>query len=361
MVVLAIVLASMAGSELPAQEAGKAATKRAGAATRPDPATLAKLAEPLASVNGSVITRGEVLRLLRQYPVPPGGEQRFYEGAVELLIGTRLLAQFLNEQRVAVPQQDVDAQIAEQERALTQAGTTLAAALAESGTTLEKLKDEIRSTLQWEKYLREKATDAELRKYLDQNKDAFNGSQVRASHILILVDPDASEEVKEKARQKALAIKQEIESGKIDFATAANRYSEDPANRDQPSGGDLGVFSRKGKYLEDFSAAAFALDKVGAISEPVLTEYGYHLIQLTDKRAGEPITFEQARPAVMRQYAIDQQGAIVAQQRKAAKVEIKPMPPDLFAKPAAPESAKPAGGAEQPKTEPAAKTENPTG
>jgi parvulin-like peptidyl-prolyl isomerase len=306
----------------------------AASAVSPDPAALAKLAEPVATVNGDTVTRGEVIQLLRQYPIPTGGEQRYYEGAVELLANSRLLSQFLNAQRVAVPQSEVDAQISEQQKVLAQNNSSLEAALMESGTSLEKLKDEIRRTLQWRKYVLDKATDAELKKYLDQNKAAFDGSQIRASHILLSVEPDASEDLKEKARQKAAAIKKEIEEGKLTFQEAANKHSEDPANKEQPNGGDLGVFPRKGKYLEDFAAAAFALPRVGAISDPVMTEYGCHLIQLTARKEGEPVNFDQVKDRVLSQYAVDLQANIVAEERKKAKIELKPMPVDFFAKPA---------------------------
>jgi parvulin-like peptidyl-prolyl isomerase len=280
--------------------------------------------------------------------VPAGGEQRYYEGALELLVNRSLLSHFLKAQGVVVPEADVDARVGEQEQRFAQNNSSLAGALGAEGISLDRFKNEIRVSLQWNKFLTEKATDAELRRFFDVNRDAFNNSQVRASHILFSIDPDASEEIKDKARQRALEVKKEIESGKIAFAAAANKYSDDPANKEQPNGGDLGFFPRKGRYLEDFSAAAFAMKDVGAVSDPVLTDFGYHLIQLTDRKEGEAVAFEQIKDDVRRLYGGELQAAVARAERKTAKIEIKPMPSDLFG----PSSAAPAAAAPKDATAP---------
>ncbi len=173
-----------------------------------------------------------------------------------------------------------------------------------------------------------RATDAELKKYTEQNKDVFNGTLVRASHILASVDPDASAEEKQKARQKLQAIKQQITSGQISFADAANKYSEDPGNQAKPSGGDLDFFPRKGHFIEPFAQAAFSMRK-GEISDPIETEYGFHLIQVTDRREGKPVEFESAKPQILNTYAADLQEQIVGSRREKADIKVQPMPPGL--------------------------------
>jgi peptidyl-prolyl cis-trans isomerase C len=175
----------------------------------------------------------------------------------------------------------------------------------------------------------EKATDAELQDYLKKNADVFSGTLVRASHILLKVPPKASPEEKEVARQKLAQIKKEIESKKLAFADAANKYSEDDGNVAQPSGGDLGFFPRKGQFIEPFAKAAFGMKK-GEISDPVETEYGLHLIYLADRKEGATVDFEKVKNDVLNQYAADMQTELVENERKSAKIDIKPMPPDLF-------------------------------
>jgi peptidyl-prolyl cis-trans isomerase C len=99
------------------------------------------------------------------------------------------------------------------------------------------------------------------------NKSYVNITEVRASHILV------------KTKEEALKIKQDIAQGKITFADAAKKYSACPSGK---SGGDLGYFSR-GQMVKPFEDAAFSLKK-GTVSEPVKTQFGYHLIVVTGQR-----------------------------------------------------------------------------
>ena len=73
-------------------------------------------------------------------------------------------------------------------------------------------------------------SEATLRKYLADHRDFFSNTQVRASHIMIRVEPNAGPAEKEKVKQKLLKVKKEVEDGTLTFAAAANKYSEDAAN-----------------------------------------------------------------------------------------------------------------------------------
>lgn len=100
--------------------------------------------------------------------------------------------------------------------------------------------------------------------YFNPNLDVH---EVRASHILV------------KTRPEAVKIKKEIESGRISFEDAAREYSLCPSGQ---NGGDLGYFNRK-QMVQQFSDTAFDL-KVGQISDPVGTKFGWHIIKTTGKR-----------------------------------------------------------------------------
>ena len=100
--------------------------------------------------------------------------------------------------------------------------------------------------------------------YFNPNLDVH---EVRASHILV------------KTRPEAVKIKKEIESGQISFEDAAREYSLCPSGQ---NGGDLGYFNRK-QMVQQFSDTAFDL-KVGQISDPVGTKFGWHIIRTTAKR-----------------------------------------------------------------------------
>ena len=302
------------------------------AAVNPAAATQAKtvdLNESVASVNSQAISKRELLKLLSQFQIPPGSEQRAFDSGIELLVNTKLLEQFLGKAKLSVTKADVEKTINSERTRLEQAGGSLEKALAETNTTVDELRAEITKSLQWRAYVTEKATDPELQDYLKKNADVFSGTLVKASHVLLKVDPKASPEDKQKIAQKLQAIKQEIDSKKITFADAANKYSEDDGNVAQPSGGDLGFFPRRGQFIEPFAKAAFALKK-GEVSNPVETEYGQHLIYVTDRKEGATVEFDKAKNDILNQYAAELQSQIVEAERTNAKIEVKPMPADLF-------------------------------
>lgn len=297
----------------------------------------AVLKQPMATVNGDVITRRELLNFLSRYQVPQGNEEQIYHDAMETLVNTHLVNEFLVRQRINVSEEKINAQIAVLEKQLKQDGTDLKTELAKGITTEAELRTELGNRVRWIDYLDSKATDAELKRFAASHKDLFGGTQVKASHILLRVDPKASAEEKEKVRQKLLQLKKDIEAGKVSFAEAANKHSEDPANS-EGAGGNVGYFALSSGFIEEFATAAFKLPK-GTISELVETPYGLHLIQVTDRKEGNPFDFEQNKVYVKQMYAADLQKTILTAERKTAKIEIKPMPTDLFPPAPAPAAA----------------------
>jgi peptidyl-prolyl cis-trans isomerase C len=336
--------AAIAGGQTPSTgQPAKAATK---AAVPPRPAILDQV---LATVNGEKIIREDLYRMLEATGIPPGAddEQSIYRIGIDGLVNSKLVKQYLKKQpSVAVSDKDVDAEFTNFSEMLKKDGQDVHVALASHGITVVQVRDDIRSRLSWNKYIEAVSTDANLKKYVADNKDVFNKTQVQASHIVIRVEPDASLADKEKAKQKLVAIKKEIDSNKISFADAANKYSEDEGNKSSPRGGDLGYFVRRGQFNDQFTAAAFALKK-GAVSEPVETPFGYHLILVTDRKEGTPVDFEQNKLLIRNEYSGDVHERIVAAERKTAKIKVEPMPADLFPKAQPPQQ----GGA--PATEPA--------
>ncbi|MEI6499365.1 MAG: peptidylprolyl isomerase [bacterium] len=111
-------------------------------------------------------------------------------------------------------------------------------------------------------------------------------ARVKASHILIRVASDATAEQKEAARVKIDGIKKEIEGG-LSFADAAKKYSEDTTSAEL--GGSLDPFA-KGEMVDEFSEASFSTP-VGQISEPIFTDYGWHIIKVESKTGQIEETF----------------------------------------------------------------------
>lgn len=134
----------------------------------------------------------------------------------------------------------------------------------------------------------------DARAYYEQNKSRFTtAEQRRASHILVRADADASAEARRAAREKAESIERQLKEG-ADFAALARSESEDPGSAE--SGGDLGFFTRD-MMVQPFADAAFSLEP-GATSGVVETEFGYHLIRVTDVRPATQRPFEAVRPEI---------------------------------------------------------------
>lgn len=126
-------------------------------------------------------------------------------------------------------------------------------------------------------------SDAELRDYWEENRASFGTTPetVRFEEIPVLIEP--SEEVRAAAREEAERVLADLQAGTIDFATAAMQYSDDPSSSDK--GGDTGWFGH-GRMVEPFEEAAFA-SQPGELVGPIETLFGYHVLQVVDKRGEE--------------------------------------------------------------------------
>jgi peptidyl-prolyl cis-trans isomerase C len=128
------------------------------------------------------------------------------------------------------------------------------------------------------------ATEEEIAKYYDDHKQYFKRPEaVRASHILV------------KEKDKALEILKEINEG-LSFEEAASKYSTCPSKE---NGGDLGEFT-KGKMVPEFEEAAFSIEE-GKVSNPVKTQFGYHLIKVKYKKEAGDSTLEEVKDQITQQ------------------------------------------------------------
>lgn len=131
-------------------------------------------------------------------------------------------------------------------------------------------------------------SEEELVKLFEQEMEDYEAAEERSSsHILIEINDQVSDA---QAKQKAEELRAKIESGES-FEALAKEHSDDIGSASQ--GGSLG-YAAKGAYLPEFDDALFALTK-GAVSQPVLTEYGYHIIKLQDVQVQPIPTFEEMR------------------------------------------------------------------
>jgi peptidyl-prolyl cis-trans isomerase C len=286
------------------------------------------------------ITKGEVISFLSHYPAPrPEDRETVFNETLEALLNTKLITQFLARQNIPVGPEQIDAEIERLKAKLKQEGQDLATVLLQNNVSLNDIRKEYEHRVRWAEYVKSKATEAALRRFYADHRDLFSGTQIRASHILLKVDPETSAADKEKIRQKLIGIKNDIDQRKMTFAEAANKFSEDPANAGG-AGGDLDYFSLNSGLIEEFTDVAFKLKK-SVISDVVETPFGFHLIQVTDRKEGKPVDFDQNKAAIIQAFAAELQKSVVNAERKTAKFDIKPIPKDLFP----PDTAGPEGDA----------------
>jgi peptidyl-prolyl cis-trans isomerase C len=125
-------------------------------------------------------------------------------------------------------------------------------------------------------------TDDQVRAYYEQNPDLYSTTQIRASHILV------------KDEESAKQIAAEVKSHPERFAELAREKSTDAATAQR--GGDLGTFGQ-GRMVPEFERVAFAL-KVAETSEAVKTQYGYHVITVTERKEGERRALDQVKEQI---------------------------------------------------------------
>jgi peptidyl-prolyl cis-trans isomerase C len=180
---------------------------------------------------------------------------------------------------------------------------------------LKKLEDFRKITLvglllQKEIETKVKVSDQDVKAYYEKNKEKFAPvAQIRASHILV------------KTEEEAKKILERLKKGE-DFTQLAKKYSIDTVSA--KNGGDLGFFSR-GQMAPEFEAAASKL-KPGEISDPIKTQFGYHIIKVTDKKMGQVVEFEKVKNLISQNLVAEKQkeafDSYVEGLKKSYKVEI---------------------------------------
>lgn len=235
------------------------------------------------------------------------------------LIDRRLAHQYLDRTGQGASPAEVDRDVQRLVKRAEQQEISWAQFLHAAGLGEAELRERLGWQIAWGRFLEKHATDQNLERYFQQNRREFDGTQLRVAHILLTVDDRGNAEQLAGAVSRARQIRQQIESGELDFADAAAQHSRAPT---ADSRGEIGFIGRQGPMPEPFSAAAFALAP-GQLSEPVVTAFGVHLIRCLDERPGGK-TWQQVRgdlyQAVTRhlfQWAADHQ-------REQSVVQIEP-------------------------------------
>lgn len=272
----------------------------------------------LVIVNGVNIAETDLQREFRIKQVPEKDREGLRTKVLNDLIDARLIEQFLASRKTTASKQEIDEYVNRIRELAKKRGGDPDKALAELGYTPDTLRDQFALPLAWKKHVERIITAEKMREYFSKHRPEYDGTQVRASQILIQPEDRADDSRMKAAEEKLAAIRTEIAAGKIKFADAAKQHSDAPS---KVQGGDVGWFPYRGKMPEDFSREAFAL-KTGEMSQPFRSPFGIHLLLATERRPGD-LSLEDVRDEVLADLSRDLWTQTASDLRKSAKIEWK--------------------------------------
>lgn len=319
--------------------------------------------DAIITINGSAITKQEFEKLMdKQIAQSPFAQMGMADGmkehkdgmlylmteqgVINQMIVKELLDQELKAKNIKASSKEVNKEVA---RIIDQMGgkDKLTQVLKENGVSTSQFKEDIATQVKLQKLARmvgkSEVSDAEVKDFYNKNIDKFkHDEQVHASHILLMANPYQIEQeltestqkeltpeekkslVKEQMdKQKALAQKlsKELKADNSKFAQYAQKYSQDPGSAAR--GGDLGFFSKE-QMVPEFAKVAFSA-KPNTVSEPVQTQFGYHIIMVTDRRAAGTESFDKVKNQLKERMKAEKElktlDDIVVAAKKKAKIE----------------------------------------
>jgi parvulin-like peptidyl-prolyl isomerase len=291
------------------------------------------LPDPVAVVNGEPIHPKDLERVASALLATNGRNlseltdaerKKAFRSVLDDMITDKLVAR--QSATVAVPDLEVEKRLGDLR---TQYGQNFDAEVKKSGQTVDQIRRNIRTQIAQQQWIEQqiapdiKVTPEEVEKfYKESPPNRFDAPEmVRASHILVAVRRDAPPEDVLAAENKINDLAARVKKGES-FEALAKQYSDDPNAKD--TSGDLDYFSRE-RIMPEFADAAFKL-KVGEVSAPVRTQFGFHLIKLTDRKPAHTATLDEARDQIAaymqdekRRVAITK---VIQQLKDAAKIQI---------------------------------------
>lgn len=302
-------------------------------AQNPPPAA-GKPADVVATVNGKPITRQQLdeasvndLQMLQAQgqQLTPDQTLGFQRQVLGKLIDQTLLDQAANGAKMPDLDKKIEAQIAEI-KGQFKTEQEFSDRIAKAGRTQEQFRADVTSGVRLKEFVEQQfgnkvqIGDDKIKAFYDENPQYFQAPEmVRASHILVTVPADATDEVKKAKRAAIDAARARVLKGE-DFAKVAGEVSDCPSKQ---NGGDLDFFG-KGQMVPEFEKTTFAM-KDGEVSEVVTTQFGFHVIKRTASQEAQKKTLEKMKDTIVRflkNREVNKQVAqFVEEQKKTAKIE----------------------------------------
>ena len=270
----------------------------------------------LATVNGTPITESdlEFLYLSRDVreELRPSVRKRY----IEQLINRSLLKEFLLARNIKAPDSVIKDRVARAEKLITQEGLNFDETLKNLGYTRASFAEEVALPLAWQAHARLAITDKSIATYWKSHRAKFDGTEVRAAHIVKRLPRDANDDDEKALTQELSQIRQALVDKKTTFSEAAADNSDSPSGKD---GGDLGQFAFRGRMPQDLTKVAFTL-KTGEISEPFDTPFGVHILTVTEIIPGD-LSLEDARGEIFHELSGKLQTELISQLRAKATID----------------------------------------
>jgi peptidyl-prolyl cis-trans isomerase C len=363
---------------------GQAPAAPSAEPNKPQPVAIEpQIDKPIVTVNDKIIGEQELTQRVavatrpltaKMANLPPQYaaqmQKQVRQQVMENLIAERLLDEQVAVAKIQITDADIEAEIAksgaQQKPPITV--EDFKKRVEAQGGNFEEVKKEFRKGMGYRKLMEaqwaEKATvgDADVKTYYDEHPKEFEApEQVRASHILVSTepkDPNADpNQVKVAAKTKIEKLLKQVKEGS-DFAAIAKENSDCPS---AANGGDLGTFTR-GRMVKPFEDAAFAL-KVGETSDIVETQFGYHIIKVTEHKDAGVTPFEEAKTGINERLSKEKRDTATRQYiqslRDKAKVVYAPGEGPAAATPAPAPAGQPAAPVPAP-SQPATATPTPS-
>ena len=259
----------------------------------------------VATIDGDEVSADDFNRFARKRmptqhrKMPKPLAQRVKRKMVHQLVEQRLVERALDDAEIAVTESEIENRYADFKSRFPD-DDALQAFLDQRNTSEKELRAQLCRDVQMQQFLEEnygnEVDDEAIADYYEQNKSEFESPEkIKASHILIKLPKDPSDKEVEAAKKKAEKLATKAKDEETDFATLAEEHSDGPS---ATRGGDLGYFPRR-RMVPAFSKVAFEMEP-GEISDPVRTQFGFHVIKLHDKRAAQTKSLDEARDQIRR-------------------------------------------------------------
>ena len=254
--------------------------------------------EVIATVNGEDILRMELDKILDKAKkrMSKSNLHLVEEKIINDLITQAVLKQFIKKENIQIDPNRIESEIATFKENIKKNPQTkdksLETLLEEQGGSLAELRVALDISFAIDEYMEKTISEEEVEKYFAENISNFNGETITASHILVDTKGVEDEAKLKEAKEKIDKIKKELDEG-ADFVQLAKAYSDCPSAK---AGGNLGPIKR-GEMVKEFTDVAYATE-TNDISDPVKTQFGYHIIKVTERQEGEDVKFEEVEDKV---------------------------------------------------------------